>query len=71
VKAYDDELFETTLVNGSVMVAGKNGHQVNLTPGTQVVFDAEKYIKRDLLKLNCLPRGKTASLFSGILRFVL
>ena len=48
VKAYNDELFETTLVNGSVMVAGKNGHQVNLTPGNQVVFDAEKYIKRDV-----------------------
>jgi transmembrane sensor len=46
VKAYDDELFETTLVNGSVVVDGKNGHQVNLTPGTQVIFDAEKYIKR-------------------------
>ncbi|MGC9352984.1 MAG: FecR family protein, partial [Mariniphaga sp.] len=46
VKAYNDELFETTLVNGSVMVDGKNGHQVNLTPGTQVIFDAEKYIKR-------------------------
>ena len=46
VKAYNNELFETTLVNGSVRVSGVNGHLVNLTPGTQVVFNTEKYIKR-------------------------
>lgn len=46
VKAYNDEYCETTLVNGSVKVTNKNGKQIELTPGTQAIFNAEKFNKK-------------------------
>jgi ferric-dicitrate binding protein FerR (iron transport regulator) len=48
IKAYEDESFETTLVNGAIKFTNKFGKQAELVPGTQVVFDSEKFRKRSV-----------------------
>ncbi|WP_372933685.1 FecR family protein [Mariniphaga sediminis] len=37
MKAYENEPFETTLVKGAVLFTGKNGKEIKLKPGMQVV----------------------------------
>jgi transmembrane sensor len=44
VKAYTDDVFETTLVNGNVHILTENKEEVDLKPGYQAVY-SEKSIK--------------------------
>ncbi len=46
VKAYDDEAFVTTLVNGSVVYRSNNDKEVLLAPGYQVTNSSEKLVTR-------------------------
>ncbi len=46
VKAYENESFEATLVAGSVIFTNKYGKKAELVPGTQVIFDSEKFRRR-------------------------
>lgn len=48
VKAYEDQSFEATLVTGSVKFTNKYGKQSELVPGTQIIFDSEKFRRRSV-----------------------
>ena len=48
VKAYDEGLFATTLVNGSVVFTSSDGKRATLTPGTQVILEEREYKLRQV-----------------------
>lgn len=48
VKAYDEGLFATTLVSGSVIFTSTDGKRAMLTPGTQVILEDEGYKLRQV-----------------------
>jgi ferric-dicitrate binding protein FerR (iron transport regulator) len=48
VKAYENEPFQTTLVNGMVTFRTNNGSEFDLKPGTQIFKDDGKYRTRNV-----------------------